>query len=480
MPVKLTHTFIDNLKAEKKLYRKLDTLGNSFYVCVLPQKKTQVGKGTKTFQFRWRKPKLVNNEIKYGDTFIPLGRFGSVSLEDARLLSVKCHSFVKAGKDPHDALRQDVKVKKTITFEQLFDDWFYEKSGVTAKDFGLKEFTKNDYPIDRENLTFNSSKNIHTTMKDYVLPKIGNVNIGELEPLMVKEVLLKIQEGKYIKLKDGSTKFQSLLPTRNKARGWMKEIMDDAITLYPKEVAFNPVAGIRLKKKHTVKNASTVVKPQEIAEVFTQVAAFNKTTAHGQWQISLALNLLPLTGLRVGELCGLLWKEIDFKESIINIQGWENDVRRTKMGTPHTLPMSKQTTNILNKAKEMATKEGIKCKYVFPICNIKPDKDGFIHQHISISGIQNRLKLYIKIPGSILTPHGFRSMLKTRLKEGISQDGSTDMEDHNKYYSKELTEKALGHKDKVLEETYDRGEYLIRIKTMYQDWADYLDSLSSP
>ena len=39
-------------------------------------------------------------------------------------------------------------------------------------------------------------------MKDYVLPKIGNVNIGELEPLMVKEVLLKIQEGKYIKLKD--------------------------------------------------------------------------------------------------------------------------------------------------------------------------------------------------------------------------------------------------------------------------------------
>ena len=75
MPVKLTHTFIDNLKAEKKLYRKLDTLGNSFYVCVLPQKKTQAGKGTKTFQFRWRKPKLVNNEIKYGDTFIPLGRF---------------------------------------------------------------------------------------------------------------------------------------------------------------------------------------------------------------------------------------------------------------------------------------------------------------------------------------------------------------------------------------------------------------------
>jgi integrase len=150
------------------------------------------------------------------------------------------------------------------------------------------------------------------------------------------------------------------------------------------------------------------------------------------------------------------------------------------MGTPHTLPMSKQTTNILNKAKEIATKKGIKCKYVFPICNIKPDKDGFIHQHISISGIQNRLKLYIKIPGSILTPHGFRSMLKTRLKEGISQDGSTDMEDHNKYYSKELTEKALGHKDKVLEETYDRGEYLIRIKTMYQDWADYLDSLSSP
>ena len=150
MATKLSHTYIDNLKAEKKLYRVLDTLANSFYVCVLPQKKSKDGKGTKTFQYRWRRRIIVNGKATRKETLIPLGRFGSVSLEDARLLSVKCHSFVKAGKDPHDALQQDVKVKKTITFEQLFNDWFYEKSGVTAKAFGLKEFTKNYYPIDSE------------------------------------------------------------------------------------------------------------------------------------------------------------------------------------------------------------------------------------------------------------------------------------------------------------------------------------------
>jgi integrase len=61
----------------------------------------------------------------------------------------------------------------------------------------------------------------------------------------------------------------------------------------------------------------------------------------------MVVKLLMLTGQRAGEIAGLEWAEVNFKQVLISLPG-----ERTKNGRPHNIPMSATVNSLLQSRDE--------------------------------------------------------------------------------------------------------------------------------
>ncbi len=184
------------------------------------------------------------------------------------------------------------------------------------------------------------------------------------------------------------------------------------------------------------------VNEAELPELMRNIDAYD-----GDYQTQLALKFMALTFVRTGELRFAEWTEIDEKKE------WRIPAEKMKMRTPHIVPLSKQTLDVIAKLRELSGNS----QFLFPG---RSNARKPINQNTIICA------LYRMGCHSRMTRHGFRGLASTILNE------------HN--FNRDWIERQLAHSERDgVRAAYNHAEYLPERRKMMQWWGDFLASRSS-
>jgi len=385
----LNDTRLRNLKPKDKLYRIADSNGLAIEVAV---------SGSTIWRYRYR----YNNKA----TMITLGHYPSMSLLDARQARDANRQLLNQGINP-----KDNKTKETLsgkTFSNVFAEWHNNK----------KDEWSNNYANDVTQRT-----------ECYLLPFIGDKFMSEITTPDMLGLLKQIEQ-------------RDLLDTLEKIKGIASRVFSYAVGMG--YIAVNPVRDLPrdVFKKKNQQHYSTITDPKEIGFLLRTIDGHK-----GSYQVRAALILAPHLFLRPGELVGLTWNEIDFKDKLIRISG-----ARMKMKLDHIVPLSNQVSDALKEISCIKTDS----QFVFPSPRNK-------NKSITTNALLTSLRS-LGFSKEQFTTHGFRHMASTRLNElGFRDD---------------IIERQLAHTDSnKVRAVYNHAEHLDDRRDMMQQWSDYLDDL---
>ena len=166
--------------------------------------------------------------------------------------------------------------------------------------------------------------------------------------------------------------------------------------------------------------------------------------------VGLARRLAPLVFVRPGELRKAEWAGID-------LEGGEWRYTVTKTGTPHIVPLARQSVEILRELHPL-TGHG---RYVFPNARyphrVRP---------MSEATLWGALRA-LDVRPDRMTMHGFRAMARTILDEVLG-------------FRPDFIEHQLAHAVRDPNgRAYNRTAFRPERRRMMQVWADYLDRLKA-
>lgn len=202
---------------------------------------------------------------------------------------------------------------KNMTIEEYFVNW-------------LENYIKENRKIN----TYNSYKGI---LKNNIIPNIGSIKLKDIKPIHIENLLLNEKK----KGLSGTT-VQNIYVVINSAlnRAVKLQIIHD-----------NPCKYIeRPKRDKFVANVLTV-------EDFYKIIDSLNIEKYTDYIFSLALQIVLELGLRRGELAGLEWENINFKENTIDIKNnliYSNG--KVYLDTPKT-EESERTLYISNDLKKL-------------------------------------------------------------------------------------------------------------------------------
>lgn len=214
------------------------------------------------------------------------------------------------------------------------------------------------------------------------------------------------------------------------------------------------------KESHTTRNPASEIKPSDIIETRAQVnyarvgieelpkllRAIDNSASTPLTRF--AIKLIALTFVRTSELIGARWCEFDLDAGL-----WRIPLERMKKKTPHIVPLSRQSLDLLNALKEITGYGDL----LFPNQNdhSKTMSNNTILKALEVMGYKGRM-----------TGHGFRGIASTQLNE---------MEYDEKHIEIQLAH-LVGN---ATQRAYDHAKHIPARTAMMQDWADYLDELKA-
>lgn len=158
----------------------------------------------------------------------------------------------------------------------------------------------------------------------------------------------------------------------------------------------------------------------------------------------LATKMLALTFVRTGELIGARWSEFDLPAG-----RWNIPAERMKMKTPHIVPLSTQTLEVLELIRTLSGSGDL----VFP---------GDVDRRRTMSNNTILFALKRVGYGGVMTGHGFRGLASTLL--------------HEQGWPHDHIELQLAHAPRnAVSAAYNHALYLEPRAKMMQAWADYLE-----
>lgn len=300
--MKLTNTYIKNLKSHNKLKRHPD--GRGLYLTV------EVS-GSKIWQHRCY--------FENSETYLSLGTYPEMSILDARQARDVNKQLMRQGVHPNE-IKDNLSTSQssTKTFNSMFIEWH--------------DIKKNEWSV-------GYAVDVMQRTECYLLPFIGDKPISDISaPDMLK--LLK------------NIELQDKIDTLDKIRGIASRVFSYSVGMGIIEV--NPVRDLPkdVFKKKTNKHYATLTDPKDIAWLLNTIRGHK-----GSYQVKMALSLAPHVFLRPGELTALTWNEVEFDTKLIRIKG-----NRMKMKKDHLVPMSTQVFNILHELSNV----NMNSNYVFP------------------------------------------------------------------------------------------------------------------
>ncbi|QLR23365.1 tyrosine-type recombinase/integrase [Citrobacter sp. RHBSTW-01013] len=380
----LTIKQIDAAKPKDKPYRLLDSNGLYLYVPVT---------GKKVWQLRY---KLDGKE-----KVMTVGKYPLMSLQEARDKAWLAKKDVSVGVDPVKAKKLSVKDN---SFGSIYQEWYEHKKQVWSEVY---------------------STELSRMFQDDILPLIGGMEINEIEPMQILEVIRRFED-------------RGAMERANKARRRCGEVFRYAIVTG--RAKYNPAPDLAdAMKGYRKKNYPFL--PAD------QIPAFNKALAgfSGSIVSRIATQVLQYTVLRTKELRSMQWSNVDFETRTITISEEVMKGRR-----PHLVPMSDQVVSLLEMLRPVTQPIS---SFVFAGRNDKT-------KPIS----ENAVLLVIRQIGyeGIASGHGFRHQF------------STIMNEHE--WPADAIEKQLAHANSgSIRGIYNHAQYMDKRREMMQWWADWLD-----
>ncbi|MFV9375151.1 tyrosine-type recombinase/integrase [Citrobacter portucalensis] len=380
----LTIKQIDAAKPKDKPYRLLDSNGLYLYVPVT---------GKKVWQLRY---KLDGKE-----KVLTVGKYPLMSLQEARDKAWLAKKDVSVGVDPVKAKKQSVKDN---SFGSIYQEWYDHKKQVWSEVY---------------------STELSRMFQDDILPLIGGMEINEIEPMQILEVIRRFED-------------RGAMERANKARRRCGEVFRYAIVTG--RAKYNPAPDLAdAMKGYRKKNYPFL--PAE------QIPAFNKALAgfSGSIVSRVATQVLQYTVLRTKELRSMQWSNVDFETRTITIAEEVMKGRR-----PHLVPMSDQVVSLLETLRPVTQPIS---SFVFAGRNDKT-------KPIS----ENAVLLVIRQIGyeGLASGHGFRHQF------------STIMNEHE--WPADAIEKQLAHANSgSIRGIYNHAQYMDKRREMMQWWADWID-----
>lgn len=380
----LTIKQIDAAKPKDKPYRLLDSNGLYLYVPVT---------GKKVWQLRY---KLDGKE-----KVLTVGKYPLMSLQEARDKAWLAKKDVSVGVDPVKAKKLSVKDN---SFGSIYKEWYEHKKQVWSEVY---------------------STELSRMFQDDILPLIGAMEINEIEPMQILEVIRRFED-------------RGAMERANKARRRCGEVFRYAIVTG--RAKYNPAPDLAdAMKGYRKKNYPFL--PAD------QIPAFNKALAgfSGSIVSRIATQVLQYTVLRTKELRSMQWSNVDFETRTITISEEVMKGRRT-----HLVPMSDQVISLLEMLRPVTQPIS---SFVFAGRNDKT-------KPIS----ENAVLLVIRQIGyeGLASGHGFRHQF------------STIMNEHE--WPADAIEKQLAHANSgSIRGIYNHAQYMDKRREMMQWWADWID-----
>jgi len=205
-------------------------------------------------------------------------------------------------------------------------------------------------------------------LKRHVFPTFGKIPIDEIKRSEIRNLILK-------KSKDGLSRSMICL-IRDVMSGTMGYAVEDEL------IPGNPVSGI-LKRLKLERDKRITVEPMNEQEV----ELFLKTCFRHFNEYSEFFLCAYRTGMRLGELLGLKWGDIDWNQKFIRVERSykRGQFNKTKTGKVRRVDMSDQLTaslrQLLTNRKKEALREGLgePVEYIFHR-NQKPIEQNFIRR----------------------------------------------------------------------------------------------------
>lgn len=174
---------------------------------------------------------------------------------------------------------------------------YIEPKKIILTQFALEWLEEYVKPL-RKITTYNRYKEL---LNKYLSPAIGHINIVDIQPIHVEKMLLAIRKKNTI----GSSTLQAVYTITN-------TIMNRALKL--KLIRDNPCKYVERPKRTNFK--PDILDVDEIPKLYN---ALDLTDMY-DYMFHIALRLTLELGLRRGELGGLEWKDINFKENTLYVE----------------------------------------------------------------------------------------------------------------------------------------------------------------
>jgi integrase len=337
-----------------------------------------------------------------------IGPLHRVTLAEARQAKHDLREAIRQGVDPLQEKREAKKQRlaeiakqlKLMTFAQCWESYFK----VHAKDWKHPKH----------------AKQWQSTMRDYVLPTLGRLDVADIETAHVEKALAPIWDTKS--------------ETASRVQNRIKLVMAFAIAGgYRKASDGNPAAR-DLVKARLGKIQRT--NGHHDALPFADAPAFVADLRKVDSVAARALEFTMLTAVRTSETTGALWDEIDLKHKL-----WIIPAERMKADREHRVPLSNRAVAILNSM---------------------PHRNGLVFRNGRAPLSESIMRRLLQSMRSDATVHGLRSTFRDWAGERTG-------------YPRELCELCLAHAvGTKTESAYRRGDGLAKRFRLMQTWADYL------
>ena len=401
MAKKLNSELLDDLTIRAaKPQGKQHTLrdGNGLFLLVHPN-------GSKYFQLRTTlhgKPKLIQ-----------LGIYPDLTLAKARELALEKRRMIAESLDPilEAKLKKASEAKNAdATFRSVAEAWLDIKKDTLAKSTHLK---------------------IQQTFNANVYSKLGSYPIAKIDNQIVRECLLVMQK-------------RGALELMEKARGWIKQVFDFALS--DKMISENPIPVTDLRlKKHVSEKFPRLKTTNDAGKLLR-----NLNDYAGSFEVSTCVYLMLHLAQRPSELRCAKWTEFDLDKAVWTIPLEQSKTRR-HMTKPHTVMLSRQAVGALKELKQYTGHS----EYVFA--------SRLDRKAISEATIRKAFRL--NFSDYHIVPHGCRHFFSTQANE-------------SGLFRHDVIETMLSHGDtNKIRAVYNEATYDRERKELAQWWSDELDKM---
>jgi integrase len=295
--LKLTNPAVVALQARNHRYIAWDTLLKGFGCRVETS-------GTKSFIVRYRAAGGGRNAPK---RFYTIGRFPTLSAEDARREARKILADAVRGEDPAGARNA---ARRDLTVAELCDLYMREAPHLPTR-FGV--------PKSPETLRFDQGR-----IDSHIKPLLGRRRVGDVTSADIQRFMRDIAKGRTARDQKAGPRKRIIVRGGRGAATRVTGLLSGIFTFAVAERirADNPVRGIR---RYADGKSERALQSAEIAALGKALEAYEQ--GGGNAAAVAIIRLLIFTGARRSEIAALRWEEVDFGRDVIRL-----DATRHKTG----------------------------------------------------------------------------------------------------------------------------------------------------